>query len=86
LHQGILNAVDHDEWPYKASPGAEILGVSNEGTPMRPVLWIAIALLLVGAILLVAGVGAAGLWIGVITVGIALVAVDRARGRHSLNR
>ncbi|GAA1976498.1 hypothetical protein GCM10009798_42130 [Nocardioides panacihumi] len=51
----------------------------------QPLTWIAVALLLTGAVLLVAGVGAAGLWIAVITVGIALVAIDgyrRSQGHH----
>ena len=47
--------------------------------------WISVTLLLTGAALLVADVGAPGLWIAVITVGIALVAIDgyrRREGRH----
>jgi hypothetical protein len=49
------------------------------------VTWIAVALMLVGAVMLVADIGVAGLWIAVITVGIALVAIDSYRqrqGRH----
>jgi hypothetical protein len=38
--------------------------------------------MLTGAVMLVLGVGAAGLWIAVITVGIALVAIDAYRNRH----
>ena len=50
---------------------------------MRQTLtWIAVALLLTGAVLLVADVGAAGLWIAVITIGIALVAIDGYRRRQ----
>ena len=51
----------------------------------QPLTWIAVALVLTGAILLVADVGAAGVWIAVITIGIALVAIDgyrRRQGRH----
>jgi hypothetical protein len=51
----------------------------------QPLIWIAVALMLTGAVLLVADVGAAGAWIAVITVGIALVAIDgsrRRRGHH----
>ena len=44
----------------------------------QPLIWIAVVLMLTGAVLLVAGVGAAGLWIAVIAVGIALVATLRA--------
>lgn len=48
----------------------------------KPMTWIAVSLMLLGAVLLVAGVGAAGLWIAVIAVGIALVAVDLYRRRQ----
>jgi hypothetical protein len=48
----------------------------------QPLTWIAVALLLTGAVLLVAGVGATGLWIAVITVGIALVVMDGYRRRR----
>ena len=47
----------------------------------RPLIWIAVALLLFSAIMLVADVGAAGLWIGVITIGIAIVAIEGYRRR-----
>jgi hypothetical protein len=49
----------------------------------QPLIWIAVPLMLIGAVLLVTGVGAAGLWIAVITVGIALVAIDGYRRRQS---
>lgn len=42
----------------------------------RPMNWTAAVLMLVSAVLLVLGVGEAALWIAVITVGIALVAID----------
>jgi hypothetical protein len=48
----------------------------------QPLIWIAVALMLTGAVMLVLGVGAVGLWIAVITVGIALVAVDGYRHRR----
>jgi len=55
----------------------------EEVSAMRqPLTWIAVALLLTGAVLLVADVGAAGLWIAVITIGIALVAIDGYRRRQ----
>ena len=44
---------------------------------------IAIALMLVGAALLVADVGNAGLWIAAIAVGIALVAIIGRRGTRT---
>jgi hypothetical protein len=46
---------------------------------MLPFVWIAVALMLIGAVMLVAGVGGAGLWIAVITIGIALLVADRTR-------
>ncbi|TQM57836.1 hypothetical protein FBY41_3171 [Humibacillus xanthopallidus] len=48
---------------------------------MKPVLWIAVVLMLGGAFLLATEIGAPGLWIFVIAVGIALVVVDRVRSR-----
>jgi hypothetical protein len=47
--------------------------------------WVAVALLLLGAVMLATSVGAAGLWIAVITVGIALVVIDQRRGRHRVS-
>jgi hypothetical protein len=52
---------------------------------MRPIVWLAVALMLLGAIMLLAGVGVAGLWIALITVGIALIVIYELRGRHSLS-
>jgi hypothetical protein len=48
----------------------------------QPLILSAVALMLTGAILLVTDVGAAGLWIAVITIGIALVAVEAYRNRQ----
>jgi hypothetical protein len=42
-------------------------------------LWIAVPLMLLGAAMLIAGIGASALWIAVVTVGIALVIVGRVR-------
>jgi hypothetical protein len=50
---------------------------------MKPLLWIAVPLLLLAAVMLVAGVGDAGLWIAVVAVGVALVAIDVVRSRHA---
>lgn len=50
---------------------------------MTFVLWIAVALMLTGAVFLVMGSGSSALWIAVIAVGIALIAIDRSRRRHS---
>jgi hypothetical protein len=54
----------------------------KRGAVMRLLLiWIAVPLMLLGAAMLIAGIGAHALWIGTITVGIALVAVTLAQGR-----
>jgi hypothetical protein len=58
---------------------------SNGGAVMPAFIWIAVALMLIGAVMLVADIGAPALWIAVITVGIALVAIDRIRARRSLS-
>ena len=50
---------------------------------MKPLLWIAVPLLLLAAAMLIAGVGNAGLWIAVVAVGITLVAIDVVRSRHA---
>jgi hypothetical protein len=55
------------------------------GVAMTLFIWIAVALMLIGAVMLVADIGAPALWIAVITVGIALVAIDRIRARRSLS-
>ena len=44
---------------------------------MKLLPWIAIPLLLVGAVMLVAGIGEHGLWIAVVAVGVALVVIGR---------
>ena|SRR5215208_3030252 len=51
---------------------------------MTPLVWIAIVLMVMGAVMLIAGIGAPGLWIAVVTVAIALVVIDRTRRRHRL--
>jgi hypothetical protein len=50
---------------------------------MKPLLWIAVPSLLLAAVMLIAGVGDAGLWIAVVAVGVALVAIDVIRSRHA---
>jgi hypothetical protein len=52
---------------------------------MRPLIWIAVPLMLIGAVLLVTDVGPSGRWIAVIAVGIAMVAIDRVRARQAAN-
>ena len=53
---------------------------------MTPSLWVAVVLMLLGAVLLVAGAGPAALWIAVIATGLALVAIDLTRRRKSTAR
>jgi len=43
---------------------------------MKYLEWIAVPLMLLGAAMLLADIGASGLWIAVIAVGIAFVAID----------
>lgn len=42
-------------------------------------LWIAVPLLLLAASMLIAGIGAPGLWIAVVAVGIALVIIGQVK-------
>ena len=53
---------------------------------MKSLLWIAVPLLLGGAVMLVAGIGAPGLWIAVIAVGVALVVIGRRNPGSTLRR
>jgi hypothetical protein len=53
----------------------------KEGLKMRYLDWIAVPMMLLGAAMLLAEIGASGLWIAVIAVGIALVAIDVQRRR-----
>jgi hypothetical protein len=52
---------------------------------MRPLVWLAVPLMLLGAAMLIADIGASVLWIAAVTVGIALLAVDLRgrRGQHT---
>jgi uncharacterized membrane-anchored protein len=53
---------------------------ANGGAVMKPLLlWIAVPLMLLGAIMLVAGIGSTALWIAAVTVGIALVVIGRVK-------
>jgi hypothetical protein len=45
----------------------------------------AIGLMFIGAVMLVADIGAPALWIAVITIGIALVVIDRIPVRRGLS-
>jgi hypothetical protein len=45
----------------------------------RLLLWVAVPLLLLGAAMLIADIGATALWIAVIAVGTALVAIDQVK-------
>jgi len=53
---------------------------------MKPMLWVASVLMLMSAVLLVAGVGSSGLWIAVIAVGVALVAIERVGTSRAARR
>lgn len=45
----------------------------------RLLLWVAVPLMLLGAAMLIADIGATALWIAVIAVGIALVAIGHVK-------
>ena len=45
----------------------------------RLLLWVAVPLMLLGAAMLIADIGATALWIAVIAVGIALVAIGQMK-------
>ena len=45
----------------------------------RSLLWVAVPLMLLGAAMLIADIGATALWIAVIAVGIALVAIGQVK-------
>jgi len=46
---------------------------------MKALAWIAVPLMLVGAVMLLVDIGSSGLWIAVITIGIALTVMSRGR-------
>lgn len=53
---------------------------SKGGAVMRALLlWIAVPLMLLGAGMLIAGIGSTALWIAVITLGIALAVIGRVK-------
>lgn len=69
------DAAQQHEWRTN-EPVWEVLAMR------QPLTWIAVALMLSGALMLVTDVGAAGLWIIVITIGIALVATEAYGNRQ----
>jgi hypothetical protein len=75
-----------DEWPWAASYGKATIDLGDVllgaigGAVMKPLLlWIAVPLMLLGASMLVAGIGSSALWISVVTVGIVLVIIGRVK-------
>ena len=53
---------------------------------MKPWLWLDAVVMLAAAALLLAGIGAAGLWIAIIAVGVAVVALLNRRGSTPAHR
>ena len=51
---------------------------------MTVVRWIAVALILDAAVLLVAGIGDAAVWFASIAVGMAMLVIDQERGHHGV--
>lgn len=58
-------------WTFCAAKGG--------GVMKTLLLWIAVPLLLLAASMLIAGIGAPGLWIAVVAVGIALVIIGQVK-------
>jgi len=52
----------------------------------RLLLWVAVPLLLLGAAMLIADIGATALWIAVIAVGVALVAIGQVKPSSTRRR
>ena len=52
----------------------------------RLLLWVAVPLLLLGAAMLIADIGATALWIAVIAVGIALVTIGQVKPSSTRRR
>jgi hypothetical protein len=51
---------------------------------MTLVRWIAVAIILDAAVLLVAGIGDAAVWFACIAVGMAMIIIDQERGHHGV--
>lgn len=49
---------------------------------MKWLLWSAAVLLLIAAVMLIAGVGKPGLWFAVVALGVAVVIIERTRSHH----
>ena len=56
-----------------------LINIERRGVMKSLLSWIAVPLLLLAAGMLIAGIGAPGVWITVVTVGIALVIVGQLR-------
>jgi hypothetical protein len=60
--------------------GGRVTRSKMEVLVMKPLLlWIAVPMMLLGASMLVAGIGSTALWIAVVTVGIALVVIGQVK-------
>ena len=53
---------------------------------MKPWLWLDAVMMLIAAVLLVADVGAAGLWIAIIAIGVVVVVLLTRRGGTPAHR
>jgi hypothetical protein len=49
---------------------------------MRVLTWIAAPLLLLAGAMLIVGIGSPALWIALVAIGIAVVAIDRSHYHH----
>jgi hypothetical protein len=79
LEPALLAGCDQSLWANRSAEADADPG----GVVMKPLLWIAVPMFLLAAGMLIAGVGEAGLWIAVVAVGVAFVAIDVFRSRHA---
>ena len=49
---------------------------------MAPLMWMVAAMLVVAAVMLVAGIGSPGVWIAVVTAGVAASVIGRNRSHR----
>lgn len=73
-------------WRCDSTMDSRDLWLGTGRAAMTNLVWIAVALMVIGAVMLIVGVGAPGLWIAVVTVGIALAVIDLNRRCHRPRR
>jgi hypothetical protein len=71
-----------DVSPCRATLEVRVDPGSRRWSTMSYLPWISAALMLLAAVMLVLSSGPVGLWIAVVTGGVAILAVDSARNTH----